>query len=137
MSAGRTSWGVGCLDYRSPPNSSVALVFLLHHVDTCHRAPEQRLARGRRRAVHPPGTRRHETITGNSVAAKTYHSRDEFLDTVIKPFNARLTKPLVPTMRPLTHTTAALCIGLARAKKGDVTPAGEKLCAIIRKAANG
>lgn len=39
--------------------------------------------------------------------------------------------------RPLTHTTAALCIGLARARKGDVTPAGEKLCAIIRKVANG
>ena len=41
------------------------------------------------------------TITGNSVAAKTYNSRDEFLDTVIKPFNARLTKPLIPTIRSL------------------------------------
>jgi uncharacterized protein len=41
------------------------------------------------------------TITGNSLVAKTYNSRDEFIDTVIKPFNARLTKPLVPTMRSL------------------------------------
>ncbi|EIP98921.1 ketosteroid isomerase-like protein [Opitutaceae bacterium TAV1] len=41
------------------------------------------------------------TITGNSLAAKTYRSRDEFIDTVIKPFNARLTRPLVPTVRSL------------------------------------
>ena len=41
------------------------------------------------------------TITGNSIAAKKYNSRDEFMDVVIKPFNARLTKPLVPTMRGL------------------------------------
>jgi uncharacterized protein len=42
------------------------------------------------------------TITGNSVAAaKIYNSRDEFLESVIKPFNARLTKPLVPTIRSL------------------------------------
>ena len=37
--------------------------------------------------------------------------------------------------RPLTNTTAAQCVGIARAKGGDVTPAGEKLCAAIRKAA--
>jgi uncharacterized protein len=41
------------------------------------------------------------TITGNSLAAKKYASRDAFIDTVIKPFNARLTKPLVPTVRSL------------------------------------
>jgi ketosteroid isomerase-like protein len=41
------------------------------------------------------------TITGNSVAAKTYNSRDEFLEEVIKPFNARLAKPLIPTIRSL------------------------------------
>src|SRR5690606_23810023 len=40
-------------------------------------------------------------ITGNSVVAKTYASRDEFIDAVIKPFNARLRKPLVPTVRSL------------------------------------
>src|SRR5688572_30252575 len=37
------------------------------------------------------------TIAGNSVVAKKYATRDEFLDAVIKPFNARLTKSLVPT----------------------------------------
>lgn len=39
------------------------------------------------------------TITGNSLVAKEYASRDEFLDAVIKPFNARLTKPLSPAIR--------------------------------------
>ena len=51
------------------------------------------------------------TITGNSVAAKTYNSRDEFLDTVIKPFNARLTKPLIPTIRSL-HSDGDTVIAL-------------------------
>ena len=41
------------------------------------------------------------TITGNSLVAKEYASRDEFMDAVIKPFNARLTKPLSPTIRSL------------------------------------
>jgi uncharacterized protein len=41
------------------------------------------------------------TIPGNCLVAKRYATRDEFLDTVIKPFNARLTKPLVPTIRSL------------------------------------
>src|SRR5688572_11321564 len=31
------------------------------------------------------------TITGNSIVAKKYATRDKFIDTVIKPFNARLT----------------------------------------------
>jgi ketosteroid isomerase-like protein len=61
------------------------------------------------------------TITGNSLAAKTYRSRDEFLDTVIKPFNARLTKPLVPTIRSLHSdgdTVIALFDGEATALDG-------------------
>ena len=61
------------------------------------------------------------TITGNSVAAKTYNSRDEFLDTVIKPFNARLTKPLIPTIRSLHSdgdTVIALFDGEATALDG-------------------
>jgi ketosteroid isomerase-like protein len=41
------------------------------------------------------------TITGHSLVAKKYATRDEFLDTVIKPFNARMSKPLVPTIRNL------------------------------------
>ena len=41
------------------------------------------------------------TIVGSSVAAGTYRSRDEFLDRVIHPVNARLSSPLVPTVRAL------------------------------------
>jgi uncharacterized protein len=47
--------------------------------------------------------------------------RDEFIDTVIKPFNARLTKPLVPTMRSLHSdgdTVIALFDGEALALDG-------------------
>jgi len=40
-------------------------------------------------------------------------------------------KPLL--YRPLTGTTEALSIGIARATEGDVTPAGEKFCEILRK----
>src|SRR6266581_952394 len=34
--------------------------------------------------------------------------------------------------RPLTGTTEMLSVGIARATKGDVTPAGEKFCEILR-----
>jgi DNA-binding transcriptional LysR family regulator len=34
--------------------------------------------------------------------------------------------------RPLTGTAESLCVGIARARKGDVTPAGEKFCEILR-----
>jgi uncharacterized protein len=64
-------------------------------------------------------------ITGNSLAAKTYNSRDEFLDTVIKPFNARLTKRLVPTIRSLHSdgdTVIALFDGEATALDGKPLP---------------
>jgi DNA-binding transcriptional LysR family regulator len=37
--------------------------------------------------------------------------------------------------RPLLHADVAMCIGLARARHGDFPPAGEKLCATIRKLA--
>jgi DNA-binding transcriptional LysR family regulator len=39
--------------------------------------------------------------------------------------------------RPLTGTTESLSVGIARATKGDVTPAGEKFCEILRKSSNG
>jgi len=39
------------------------------------------------------------TIVGSSPLAKTYRSRQEFIDAVINPFNARMSKPLVPTVR--------------------------------------
>lgn len=40
-------------------------------------------------------------ITGNSVAAGLYTSKEEFLDEVIEPFNARMSSGLVPTVRDL------------------------------------
>ena len=39
--------------------------------------------------------------------------------------------------RPLTGTTEVGSVGIARATKGDVTPAGEKFCEILRKVSNG
>lgn len=39
------------------------------------------------------------TIIGSSQLARTYRSKNEFMDEVINPFNARMQKPLVPTVR--------------------------------------
>ena len=39
--------------------------------------------------------------------------------------------------RPLTGTTEVLSVGIARATKGDVTPAAEKFCEILRKVSKG
>jgi uncharacterized protein len=39
------------------------------------------------------------TIVGSSPLSRTYHSKQEFLDAVIDPFNARMSTPLVPTVR--------------------------------------
>jgi hypothetical protein len=39
--------------------------------------------------------------------------------------------------RPLTGTTEALSVGIARATKGDMTPAGEEFCEILRNISNG
>ena len=39
------------------------------------------------------------TIMGNSLAAKTYPSREAFLAEVIRPFNARMGERLKPTIR--------------------------------------
>jgi uncharacterized protein len=39
------------------------------------------------------------TIVGSSLLSKTYHSKKEFLDEVINPFNDRMSTPLVPTVR--------------------------------------
>ena len=41
------------------------------------------------------------TIVGNSVMSKVYRSKQEFLDEVIRPFNARMARPLVPAVRGL------------------------------------
>lgn len=39
------------------------------------------------------------TIVGLSTVSGTYHSKRDFMDMVIVPFNARLSTPLVPTVR--------------------------------------
>jgi DNA-binding transcriptional LysR family regulator len=39
--------------------------------------------------------------------------------------------------RKLANTDVAMCVGIARAKNGDVPPAAEKLCATIRKVGKG
>ena len=61
------------------------------------------------------------TITGNSVVAGTYHSRRDFLDQVILPFNERLSTPLVPIVRGI-YTDGDMVIvlweGAAMARDG-------------------
>lgn len=41
------------------------------------------------------------TITGNSLAAKTYPTKEAFMSEVIRPFNNRMRSRLVPTVRKL------------------------------------
>lgn len=41
------------------------------------------------------------TIVGSSPLSRTYRSKQEFIDEVIDPFNARMSTPLVPTVRGL------------------------------------
>lgn len=41
------------------------------------------------------------TIVGSSPLSKTYRSKQQFIDEVITPFNARVRGPLVPTVRGL------------------------------------
>lgn len=39
------------------------------------------------------------TIVGNSVAARTYPTKEAFMSEVIRPFNARMQSRLIPTVR--------------------------------------
>lgn len=41
------------------------------------------------------------TIVGSSPLARIYRSKQEFIDAVIAPFNARMAKPLVPSIRSI------------------------------------
>lgn len=41
------------------------------------------------------------TIVGNSAVAGMYRSRKEFMDRVIRPFNARMATPLTPVLHAL------------------------------------
>jgi ketosteroid isomerase-like protein len=40
-------------------------------------------------------------ITGTSVAARTYAGKEDFLANVIRPFNARMSGRLIPTIRDI------------------------------------
>lgn len=63
------------------------------------------------------------TIVGNAPVSRTYTSRQEFLDVVIKPFNARLSKRLIPTVRAI-YTDGDMVISLfdAQATARDGKP---------------
>jgi ketosteroid isomerase-like protein len=39
------------------------------------------------------------TIVGNSPVSRTYNGKQEFMDQVIKPFNARMSQRLIPSVR--------------------------------------
>jgi ketosteroid isomerase-like protein len=63
------------------------------------------------------------TIVGNSVASKEYKSRKAFIDQVIAPFNARMAKPLVPTIRGIYadgDTVVVLFDAESTAKDGKI-----------------
>lgn len=50
------------------------------------------------------------TITGNSAGAGTYTSREQFMEEVIRPFNARLSEPLKPTVRQLYQDGSSVVV---------------------------
>ena len=59
------------------------------------------------------------TIEGNSVASKTYPTKEDFMREVIRPFNARMQSPLKPVIRNLyaDHDTVVVFFdarGIAR-----------------------
>jgi uncharacterized protein len=61
------------------------------------------------------------TIVGLSAVSGTYQSRRDFMDQVILPFNARLSTPLVPTVRAIYadgDMVIALWDGAAIARDG-------------------
>ena len=57
------------------------------------------LEKRNRRSVRASGPDAEWTIVGSSPLAKTYHSKQEFIDAMINPFNARMSTPLAPTIR--------------------------------------
>jgi ketosteroid isomerase-like protein len=61
------------------------------------------------------------TIVGNAPVSRTYTSRQEFMDLVITPFNARLSSRLIPTLRGIYadgDMVIALFDGEAMARDG-------------------
>ncbi len=70
-----------------------------------------------------------ECDSGSSLLVEVEAGRGAALS--IAAFELVAGKRLV--YRPLTGTTAVCSVGIARATKGDVTPAGERFCEILRK----
>lgn len=61
------------------------------------------------------------TIEGSSLAAGTYRSRQEFMEQVILPFNARLSSRLIPSVRAVYadgDMTIVVWDGVATARDG-------------------
>jgi ketosteroid isomerase-like protein len=61
------------------------------------------------------------TIVGNAPVSRTFSSRQEFIDVVIAPFNARLSSRLIPTVRGIYadgDTVVVLWDGVATARDG-------------------
>jgi ketosteroid isomerase-like protein len=61
------------------------------------------------------------TIVGNSDVSRVYESKQELMESVIEPFNARLSRPLIPNLRGLyanQDLVVALFDGAAVAKDG-------------------
>jgi DNA-binding transcriptional LysR family regulator len=74
-----------------------------------------------------------ECDTGSSLFTAIECGRGIAL--AIPPFKHVSGKRLL--YRPLAGTTEVFSVGIARAKHGDVTPAGEKFCEILRKISKG
>ena len=63
------------------------------------------------------------TIVGNAPVSRTYTSRQEFIDLVITPFIARLSRRLVPAVRGLyTHGDMVIALFDAEATARDGKP---------------
>jgi len=73
-----------------------------------------------------------ECDSASSVITEVEAGRGIFLAAVLKRVAG---KRLL--YRPLTGTTEVQSVGIGRATKGDVTPAGEKFCEILRKISRG
>jgi DNA-binding transcriptional LysR family regulator len=73
-----------------------------------------------------------ECDSASSVITEVEAGRGIFLAAVLKRVAG---KRLL--YRPLTGTTEVQSVGIGRATKGDVTPAGEKFCEILRKISSG
>lgn len=62
------------------------------------------------------------TIVGNSPVSRTFTDREDFMAEVIRPFNARMSSPLVPTVKGIYadgDMVVVLFDGKATARDGE------------------